>query len=117
MPCSGRRQHVIVAGCTRTFVEHDHRTGAEYRDTRHTRLDEIDHVCPGHHDLHTRHGWALVPGTGKRPMVPPDDPRHPLFQARAGPAGDSDPPAAAPTAALVAAANGDQRDLLGTNAP
>jgi hypothetical protein len=24
-----------------------------------------------------RNGWALVEGTGKRPMVPPDDRRHP----------------------------------------
>ena len=23
------------------------------------------------------HGWALVTGKGPRPMVPPDDPRHP----------------------------------------
>jgi hypothetical protein len=38
---------------------------------------ELAAVCPGHHDLHTNHGWALIAGTGKRPMVPPDDPRHP----------------------------------------
>ena len=66
-----------VEGCSRTIVEHDHRYGAEYKDTKRTRLDEIDRVCTTHHDLHTRHGWALVPGTGKRPLVPPDDPRHP----------------------------------------
>jgi hypothetical protein len=67
----------VVEGCSRTIVEHDHRTGAEYADTRHTRLDELDHLCGGHHDLHTYDAWALVTGTGKRPMVPPDDPRHP----------------------------------------
>ena len=33
------------------------------------------------HDLKTYHGWALVEGTGKRPMVPPDDPRHPNYRA------------------------------------
>lgn len=66
-----------VEGCSRTVVEHDHRTGAEFKDTRHTRLDEIDRVCHTHHDAHTYQGWALVEGTGKRPMVPPDDPRHP----------------------------------------
>ena len=83
-----------VEGCTRTRVEHDHRWGAEYKDTRHTRLDELDPCCHAHHDLHTRLGWALVPGTGKRPMVPPDDPRHPAH----GPPGGAGPPRAAPTA-------------------
>lgn len=66
-----------VEGCSRTIIEHDHRTGAEFKDTRHTRLAELDGVCGGHHDLHTNHGWALVHGKGKRAMVPPDDPRHP----------------------------------------
>jgi hypothetical protein len=89
-----------VEGCSRTIVEYDHRTGAEYKDTRHTRLDEIDRVCHTHHDLHTHHGWALVAGAGKRPMVPPDDARHPAHGppsgARAGPASaaltDGEPP-------------------------
>ena len=75
----------IVEGCSRTRIEHDHRTGAEFKDTQHTRFDELDAVCPGHHDLHTYEGWALVEGTGKRPMVPPDDPRHPR---NTGPPGD-----------------------------
>ncbi|MGQ0830043.1 MAG: DUF222 domain-containing protein [Microthrixaceae bacterium] len=80
-----------VEGCSRTIIEHDHRTGAEFKHTRHTRLDELDPVCGGHHDLHTHHGWALIHGKGKRPMVPPDDPRHPdrrqpsAVPARAGP--------------------------------
>lgn len=77
-----------VEGCTRTIVEHDHRTGAEFKDTRHTRLAELDRVCNGHHDLHTHQGWALVAGTGKRPMVPPDDPRHPR---NTGPPGTGPP--------------------------
>ena len=71
-----------VEGCSRTIVEHDHRWGSEYKDTRHTRLDELDPVCHPHHALHTRHGWALVVGTGKRAMVPPDDPAHPAHQPR-----------------------------------
>ena len=66
-----------VEGCTNTRVEHDHRWGAEYKDTRHTRLDELDGLCHHHHDLHTRLGWALAHGTGKRPMVGPEDPTHP----------------------------------------
>jgi hypothetical protein len=65
-------------GCYRSRTEHDHR--ADYARTRHTRLDELDPLCRTHHDLKTRHNWALVPGTGKRPMVPPDDPRHPRHQ-------------------------------------
>jgi hypothetical protein len=64
-----------VQGCWRTRVEHDHRQ--PWADTRHTRLDELDLLCEFHHDLKTRRGWALIAGTGKRPMVPPDDPRHP----------------------------------------
>jgi hypothetical protein len=36
-----------------------------------------DGLCSHHHDVKTLHGWALVEGTGKRPMVPPEDPRHP----------------------------------------
>ena len=42
-----------------------------------TRVDETDRLCEHDHDLKTFHGWALVAGTGKRPMVPPHDPRHP----------------------------------------
>ena len=67
----------VADGCSRTIVEYDHRTGAEWKHTHHTRLDELDRLCGGHHDLHTNHGWALVEGCGKRPMVAPDDPRHP----------------------------------------
>ena len=69
-----------VEGCSRTIIEYDHVYGAEYKHTRHTRLDETAPVCPGHHDLHTKHGWALLPGVGQRPMVPPDDPRHPAHR-------------------------------------
>src|SRR3546814_4655270 len=36
------------------------------------------------HDLHTHHHWALIRGTGKRPMVPPHDPRHPANTTSAG---------------------------------
>jgi hypothetical protein len=64
-----------VEGCSRTHTEYDHRI--EYKDTRHTRLDELEPLCDGHHDLKTREGWALVEGKGKRPFVPPSDPRHP----------------------------------------
>jgi hypothetical protein len=64
-----------VEGCARTRVEIDHRI--PYAQTGHTRLDECDALCKHHHDRKHRDGWALVEGTGKRPMVPPDDRRHP----------------------------------------
>ncbi len=71
-----------VEGCNRRRVEFDHRT--EWHHTHHTRIDDADHCCHHHHDLKTRHGWALVDGTGKRPMVAPDDPRHPNNRQRPG---------------------------------
>ena len=65
-----------AAGCNRTqFVENDHRI--EWTKTKHTRLDELDPLCTHHHDLKTNKRWALIAGTGKRPMVAPHDPRHP----------------------------------------
>jgi hypothetical protein len=73
-----------VAGCARRRTETDH--SIPWAQTRHTRLDELDPLCPFHHDLKTRLGWALVSGKGKRDFVAPDDPRHPEYrQARAGP--------------------------------
>jgi len=66
-----------VEGCDRTIVEYDHVHGAEYRDTRHTRLDELEPKCPGHHDLHTLHGWERIRGPGNQPMVPPRPPPPP----------------------------------------
>jgi len=81
----------IVEGCTRTIVEHDHVWGAEYKDTRHTKLAELERKCHTHHDLHTLHGWAMVAGAGKRPMVPPEDPRHPRHA--------TDPPGSPPAEA------------------
>ncbi|MDP8991861.1 MAG: HNH endonuclease [Actinomycetota bacterium] len=62
-------------GCNRRWVEIDHRI--PWAETRHTRLSELDALCPQHHSLKTHEGWALAEGAGKRPMVPPDDPRHP----------------------------------------
>jgi Domain of unknown function (DUF222) len=67
-----------VEGCYRRRLENDHRE--PWAKTRHTRLDELDPLCPFHHDLKTYLGWALVAGTGKRPFVPTDDHRHPYNQ-------------------------------------
>ena len=66
-------------GCTRTWrLENDHRIG--WKETERTRVDEIDPLCEHEHDLKTYFGWSLVEGTGRRPFVPPDDPRHPKYR-------------------------------------
>lgn len=65
-----------VEGCNRrAHLHNDHRTPWTARQE--TRLDNLDPLC--HHDHHrkTHHGWALVGGTGRRPLVPPDHPDHP----------------------------------------
>ena len=68
-----------VLGCPRTQrLQNDHRL--EWVKTKRTRVDELDPLCKHHHDLKTRNNWALVEGEGPRPMVPPDDPRHPNYK-------------------------------------
>ena len=68
-----------VLGCPRTQrLQNDHRL--EWVKTKRTRVDELDPLCRHHHDLKTRDNWALVEGEGPRPMVPPDDPRHPNYK-------------------------------------
>jgi len=59
-------------------LETDHRV--DWADTHVTWLEWLERLCECHHDKKTHQGWALVAGTGKRPMVPPDDPRHPRHQ-------------------------------------
>ena len=56
-------------------LEIDHHTG--WAKTHTTTVKDSNRLCEHDHDLKTYYGWALVEGTGKRPMVPPDDPRHP----------------------------------------
>jgi hypothetical protein len=75
-----RSPECTAEGCTRTRrLENDHRI--DWVETQHTRLDELDPLCDHEHDLKTYCGWSLVAGTGKRPFVPPDDPRHPKYRA------------------------------------
>lgn len=63
-------------GCTaKVGLQSDHR--ADWAKTHYTVFDLLDRLCTHHHNLKTRSNWALVPGTGKRPFVPPTDPRHP----------------------------------------
>lgn len=65
-----------VEGCGRSKrLEVDHRH--DWAHTKVTLLDWLDRLCEHHHDLKTLQGWSLVDGVGTRPMVPPDDPRHP----------------------------------------
>jgi hypothetical protein len=68
-------------GCANTVrLEIDHRK--DWAQTHVTEVDESDRYCHDDHKLKTEKGWALVEGTGKRPMVPPDHPDHPLQVAR-----------------------------------
>jgi hypothetical protein len=64
-------------GCpSQARLERDHRI--DWSKTHFTMFDLLDLLCSHHHDLKSRDGWALVDGSGKRPFVPPDDPRHPV---------------------------------------
>jgi hypothetical protein len=65
--------------CSSMFVQLDHRE--PWAKTKHTKLDELDPLCPHDHKLKTNHGWALVNGTGRRAFVAPDDPRHPRIRS------------------------------------
>ena len=56
-------------------LETDHRE--DWARTKVTLLRWLERHCHACHVRKTRDGWALVAGRGKRPMVPPDDPRHP----------------------------------------
>lgn len=63
-------------GCPHTVrLEIDHRH--PWAKDRVTRLENLDPLCHHDHALKTRQGWALIAGTGRRPMVAPDHPRHP----------------------------------------
>jgi hypothetical protein len=63
-------------GCNRSLgLEYDHRT--DWAATRRSLAADADRLCAADHRLKSQAGWALVPGSGKRPFVPPDDPRHP----------------------------------------
>lgn len=70
-----------VEGCsTRAGLQYDHRV--DFAATKITAYDLLDRLCVHHHRKKTNEGWALIEGKGKRPFVPPDDPRHPRFPAR-----------------------------------
>jgi hypothetical protein len=77
--------------CSNTVaIQHDHRV--PWTDVHETTLDNIDRLCSPCHHRKTHQGWALLTGTGRRPLVPPDDPRHPRHPSRARVAPASEPP-------------------------
>ena len=83
-----RNPTCTAEGCNASVrLEADHRV--DWSKVRLTELANLDLACGHHHDLKTYKGWAFVEGTGKRPMVAPDDPRHPAnrlpITAGAGP--------------------------------
>ena len=65
----------------RARLDYDHRL--DWAATHLTVLDLLDRLCQHCHALKTRQNWSLVEGRGKRPLVPPDDPRHPRHPQRA----------------------------------
>ena len=71
----------------RSRLQHDHDT--PWVKCHETALRNLQLLCEYHHDLKSQKGWDLVDGVGRRPMVPPDDPRHPKRVRRA----DSEAPA------------------------
>jgi hypothetical protein len=83
-----------VLGCPRVQrIEYDHRVA--WAECHQTRLDGLDPLCEHHHYLKTHQHWALIPGTGTRPMVEPEDPRHPA-NPPPGPAPPGPTPAGQP---------------------
>jgi hypothetical protein len=72
-------------GATRN-LQVDHRV--EWARVKVTELANLDWLCVPCHRRKTHQGWALVDGTGTRPMVPPDHPGHPHTRRATG----TDPP-------------------------
>ncbi|MFP5326982.1 MAG: HNH endonuclease signature motif containing protein, partial [Acidimicrobiia bacterium] len=76
-----RGQSCSRIGCNATQgLQLDHRD--DWATTKVTLASGLDWLCKHDHDKKTYDGWALVEGHGKRPMVPPDDPRHPRHRRR-----------------------------------
>jgi hypothetical protein len=78
-------------GCNAVMrLENDHRV--PWAESKVTLLAGLDRPCGRCHDLKTYRGWAYVEGAGKRPLVAPDDPRHPRTtnQGPAPPGGTGD---------------------------
>ncbi len=71
-----RSPECTTLGCNaKVRLDNDHRV--PWAESKVTLLHGMDPGCGGCHDRKRYKGWAWVEGTGKRPMVPPDDPRRP----------------------------------------
>jgi Domain of unknown function (DUF222) len=69
------------ARCANTLaIQHDHRT--PWTEVHETKLENLDRLSPPCHRRKTHGGWVLVDGKGRRPLVPPDDRRHPSQRPR-----------------------------------
>jgi len=80
-----------VEGCDRAVrLEFDHRD--DWARVMVTELANLDLLCDHHHDKKTYENWQLIAGTGRRPMVPPTDPRHPDQVANPGAGPPGTPP-------------------------
>jgi len=76
-----RDSECCVRGCTSTArLEYDHDTG--WADTHTSTVDDADRLCHRDHKRKTA-GWCLGPpdDRGKRSLLPPDHPDHPLRAA------------------------------------
>jgi Domain of unknown function (DUF222) len=62
--------------CSHTLqIQHDHRK--PWTEVHETTLGNLDRLCGPCHKRKTNDAWGLVDGKGRRPLVPPSDPRHP----------------------------------------
>jgi hypothetical protein len=84
-------------GCgRRARLQYDHRD--EWRTVHRTELPNLDPLCGPDHHLKTHQDWALMDGTGTRPMVPPHHPDHPRNQSKQ-PSGSTQQRERSPTSA------------------
>jgi hypothetical protein len=81
------------SACGHTLsIQHDHRT--PWSECQETVVGNLDRLCAPCHRRKSHEGWALVEGRGRRPFVPPGDPRHPGH--RTSRLREHDPPPAVP---------------------
>ena len=105
-----RDPECCVEGCTNTLrLEYDHDTG--WANTHTTTVDDADRLCPSDHKKKTA-GWYLTAANanGKRRLLPPGHPDHPLEAAvraaqQARRRANADDPATPPRAEQLALVN------------
>ena len=85
------RRHPHLTGQHRPQLLQSVAIPHDYTKTHFTAFDLLDKLCGHHHAKKTRDGWALIAGNGKRPFVPPHDPRHPRHSPQNRPPPSSPP--------------------------